>query len=209
MQVLSPRLACLALPLLLAGAAKAQTGLANMPIADILKHRECLFESSVAGAEHARQYGYCSSLSMGLFDRIEFGGEANYMGTYLGKAKLQLFENKNSAFSVGFKGLRGKEVDPYVVGRLDGKGYRLHGGLWRTGGCVRPMVGLDYSVAPGWVGSTEYLGGPEGQSWTSFSYSPSALPGFCVTFAAGLGHGPLGRSVGIMNFVNLAYGFKI
>lgn len=215
MQVFSPRLACLALPLILAGVAKGQTGLANMPIADILKHRECSFEAAAGGAEHgdAKRYGYTTALAMGLFDRIEFSAEADYLGSYVGSAKLLLWENpkflKNSALSVGFKGLRGKDVDPYVVARFDCKGYRLHGGIWRTEGCARPMLGSDFPVVPNVVGTLEYLGGPEGESWTSLTYSPPRLAGFQITLAAGVGHGHEGRSEGIKNSVTLAYGFKI
>ncbi len=203
------RLSALAGSLLLAATAHTTpTGLFMIPIADILKHREAFTYAGLLGYERNvyKGYDYFNAVTVGLYDRVEVGYDSDFRGTISGNVKLQLVENKTGAVSVGVVNWIGNAVDPYVVGRLDGKGYRLHGGLWRTGGTGRLMLGADFPVAEGLTGSVEFLSGPGSQTWASLFYSIPSIPGLGVMVAGGVSSD---RSAGIQHSALLYYSFKI
>lgn len=195
--------------ILVAGAAQASpTSLFLMPIADILKHREAFVYVGLVGYERNvwKGHDYYNAATVGLFDRVEVGYDNDFMGVTSGNVKLQLLEQSNYALSVGVMNWRGDKADPYVVGRLDGKGYRLHGGVWRTEGTERVMLGADFPVLTGLSGSVEFLSGPGSQGWASLFYQIPGVPGLGVMGAVGASSV---RAVGTMHSVLLYYGFKI
>lgn len=187
------------------------TGLALMPIADVLKHREAMTELSLAGVERnvSRATEYGQALTIGLWDRLEVGFESDFRGETTANVKFQLFEGPkflpNTALSVGVTNWRGDVVDPYVVGRLDGKGYRLHAGYWRTLGADRLAIGSDFPVGGVLVGSIEHLTGRGGATWAEMTYAFERIPGLELGVAVGV---PNLHEEGLQHEVTLAYAFK-
>jgi hypothetical protein len=192
--------------------ASAQSGLVVMPIADVLRHREAAFELELTGNERnvSKGYEYANSLTMGLFDRMEVGYESDFLGAITANVKLLLFEDPHAlphcALSVGADNWRGKDVDPYAVARYDGRGYRLHGGLWRTMGSARAMLGLDCPAAIGLTASVECLCGRHGEAWTGLAYAPAFAPGFEAEIAVGI---PFDHRQGVKHSLTLSYFFKL
>lgn len=203
------RLSALAGSLFLACASQATpTGLFLMPIADILKHREAFAFAGLLGYERnvSKGHDYFNAATVGLYNKVEVGYDSDFMGSISGNVKLQLFEGKGTALSVGVVNWRGDAVDPYIVGRYDGKGYRLHGGVWRTGGTGRLMLGTDFPVAEGLTGSLEFLSGPGSQGWAGLFYAIPGIPGLGVQVAAGISSD---HSAGIQHSALLFYSFKL
>lgn len=203
------RLSALGAALLAAGAAYAgPTSLFTMPIADCLKQFEGFAYAGLQGTERnvSKGYSYYNAVTIGLGHNVEVGYDSDFMGSISGNVKYQLFENSKGAVSVGVSNWRGDAVDPYVVGRLDEKGYRLHAGLWRTMGTGRLMVGADFPVVPSVSGAVEYLSGPGGQAWGSLYYEIPKVPGLSLGLALGI---PTIHAEGLMHSALLYYTFKI
>ncbi|RYG25788.1 hypothetical protein EON82_05815 [bacterium] len=206
-------MSALAASLLIAGAAQASpTSLFLMPIADCLKKLEGFTYIGLGGTERnvSKAYYYYQAVTVGLGHNLEVGYDSDLMGTLSGNVKYQLFENPkfapNMALSVGVSNWRGDAVDPYLVGRYDGKGYRLHAGYWRTMGTDRLMLGTDFPVAPGFSGSVEFLSGPNSQSWASLYYEVPFVPGLLAGIAVGV---PSDHRDGLQHSALLYYSFKL
>lgn len=197
---------------LLAAAAHGQTGLVVMPIADTLKHREATFGIAISGTERnvSKRHDYENSLTVGLFDRLEVGYAQDFMDSFKANVKLRLFEDSerlpNTALSVGVSNWEGGSADPYVVGRYDGRGYRLHGGYWHTMDADRAMLGTDFPVGASLTGSLEFLSGRGGATWASLTYAFAIAPGLELGLAFGL---PTVRSEGLQHVMTLDYFLKI
>lgn len=207
------RLSALGVVLFAATAAHAgPTSLFLMPIADCLKKLEGFAYSGLSGTERnvSKAYSYYNAMTIGVGHNVEVGYDSDYMGHISGNVKYQLFENpkgaKGTALSVGVMNWRGDAVDPYVVGRFDGKGYRLHAGYWRTMGTDRLMIGSDFPVMPSLSGAVEFLSGPGSQAWGSLYYAIPKLPGLTLGVAVGV---PSIHEQGLMHSVLLNYAFKL
>jgi len=179
-----------------------------MPIADILKHREVGVTVGSIGYEQnvSKGYDHYNSVTVGLFDKIEAGYDNDFRHTTSGNVKLQLHEGKGTALSVGVQNWSGGYSEPYLVGRIDAKGYRLHGGVIRTGGVVRLMAGTDFPVGRDFTGSVEFLSGPGSQGWASLYYAVPQVPGLGVQVAVGASSD---RAAGVQHSGLLYYQFKV
>lgn len=187
------------------------TSLYLMPIADILGHREGFAYFGFSGNERNVDKGvyWFHAATVGLFDRIEVGYDNDFLGSTTYNVKLQIFDSPRglpgTALSVGVANANGGYREPYVVGRYDFKGFRLHSGYWNTMGCGRLMVGTDFPVAKG-TGALEYLSGPHGQTWASLYYPIDPIPGLGIVVAVGF---PADRADGIQHSALLYYTFKL
>ena len=179
-----------------------------MPIADVLKHREAFAYAGLQAYQRkvSKAYDPFDAVTVGLFDRVEIGVDNDFRGTWCGNAKLQIFERDRAALSVGATGWRGEAMDPFVVGRFDSQGFRLHGGLWRTGGAGRAMLGADFPAGREFTGSVEFLSGPGGQVWAALFYAVPQVPGLGVQAALGASSD---RAVGVQHAACLFYAFKV
>lgn len=185
------------------------TGLYLMPIADILAHREAFAFVGLQGNERNidRSYAKFNALTVGLFDRIEVGVDNDFLGTTIFNAKLQLWDSPKqmpgTALSVGFANCNGRRSDPFIVGRVDMKGYRLHAGLWRTD-TIRAMFGTDFDAFGG-TGSIEFLSGPGSQTWLGYYFDIKQVEGLGIMLSVGI---PSDHSVGVQHAAVLNYAFK-
>ena len=203
------RLSALGAALLTAGVAHAgPTSLYLMPIADCLKQFEGFAYTGLQGVEHnvSKSYSYYNAVTIGLGHHVEVGYDSDYMGHISGNVKVQLLENAKGALSAGVSNWYGDSVDPYVVGRLDGKGYRLHAGFWRTMGTGRFMAGADFPIMRDLTGAAEFLSGPSSQSWGSIYYAVPKVPGLSLGLALGV---PSNHREGLMHSALLFYSFKL
>jgi hypothetical protein len=199
---LSFALACMILPgVALAG----PTGLYLMPIADILKDRECCLTSAAQG--QGRIYSKAGGLTLGVGDRFEAGFDQDLAGGSTYNIKLQMGECETGAvrgaISVGLANCTADACDPYIVGRLDFAGCRCHAGLWRTQGACRFMAGADFPLSPALSGSIEGLSGPDSQAWGMLNYSVPKMEGLSLQLSLGL------TRQGVQHAIGLAYAFRL
>lgn len=200
---------CVGAATLLTAANASVTGLCLIPIADILAHREAIFELEAEGTERniSRGYAFSNSLTLGIYDRLELGVDNDFRGSTAFSAKLQLWESPKrmpgTAMSIGFTDCDGKHCEPFVVGRVDTKTCRLHTGLWRTD-CIRGVFGTDF-VALGGTGSVEFLSGPGSQTWLGYSFEIKQVEGLEVSLSIGV---PSNHADGVRHAISLSYGFK-
>lgn len=187
------------------------SGLTLIPIADILKHLEAELAFGTTGNERNvdKSHAYSLTGAVGLYDRLEIGYENDLLGRSIYEVQLQLFESPPQmpccALSVGLKECRGGYREPYIVGRYDLKGLRLHGGYWNTAGEGRAFLGTDFPMPGGGTGSLEALFGHHGQAWASVNYPINQIPGLSILVGVGF---PAVHPDGIQHTVELAYGFK-
>lgn len=187
------------------------TGLALIPIADIVKHREGFAYVGLQGTERniSKGYSFFNSATVGLFDRVEIGYDNDFLGGYTYNVKLQIFESPKqlpgASLSVGVMNANGGYREPYVVGRYDMKGYRLHGGYWNTMGAGRGFFGADFPVFAG-TGSVEFISGDGSQTWASLYWPIDAVPGLGIFASVGF---PSRKSDGIQHMALLLYSFRL
>jgi len=197
---------------LTAGAWAGPTAVNWIPIADVIKHREVAISQYWYGTErHIDQRWYPGwSVQVGLGNRIEGGLDHDYLGNAVGNVKLSLLEGHpkvpNAALAVGVMNWSGKVVDPYVVGRFDLKGLRLHGGWVRTGGASRLMAGMDFPITGSITGMVDGYTGPGSLWWIGASGNIDAIPGLNVWAGAGI---PGRRSDGTQFGVVIGYFFRL
>jgi hypothetical protein len=193
--------------LLLPGAAMAgPTGLTIIPIADVLGHREFLFSMGSTGTDFdvTQRRSDSHSLEFGLGDRLELGYDNDFLGSTVFNAKLQVIQGKGRAVSVGAMNWNSGSMTPFVDGRLDGKGYRLHAG-WMKDSKKHLIGGIDFPVFAA-TGDLEYISGPKGAVWAGLSIPFAALKGLTVGLGAGVSVN--GKSQ-LMHSVSVGYGFKL
>lgn len=148
------------------------TGLASMPIADILRHRELALGYTIAGSPNGnREIHHVPGFELGLFDRIEFGFDSNLRGGDTVDAKLLLWESDKAAISIGVLGWHDTDSSRYVVGRYDYKNVRFHGSLMRTPDASVAQFGIDFAFGPGAV-MADYTSGRGGYTWFAYAFSP-------------------------------------
>ncbi|MFN3685146.1 MAG: hypothetical protein ACK41F_14620 [Fimbriimonadaceae bacterium] len=197
-------------PIVLAAAAVAEsawccpTALNVMPIADVLRHREAMVYLWTQGNERSVDpvYHHGNSLQVGLWDRLEVGYDDDFEGTTTWNAKVLLGEGKDGAVSVGWTSIEGDRATPFVVGRLDLPGWRLHAG-WTRDGVSRAMIGLDAPLGS-WTLMAECIGGEGGATWIG-ACGEALAPGLTLTLSVGVPHA---RSDGIQHIVCLQYGLR-
>ncbi|MCX7799074.1 MAG: hypothetical protein N2109_01885 [Fimbriimonadales bacterium] len=192
--------AALAAPAVWAGT----TALNAMPIADVLGHREAMLYLWTQGNERRVDpvYHHGGSLQVGLWDRLEIGYDDDFEGTATWNAKLLLAEGPAGALSVGWQSIEGDRATPFVVGRLDFRGWRLHAG-WLRDGVSRPIAGVDAPLGS-WTVMADWIGGDGATAW--FGVCGEVLtPGLCLTLSVGV---PERRSDGVQHVLCLQYGVR-
>lgn len=194
------------------GAQAWPTSLNLIPIADIVRHREGFGMYSIAGSNQDPRYIHGNSLTLGLFDRIEFGYDNDFLGNTTYNAKLLLIDKPKQApdlqFSVGFtSGTFDHDYrEPYAVGSYSFKDFRVHAGYWRTGGVSRGFFGADFAVGcPDLSAMVETLTGPNGYTYLGLCYNIPAVPGLSLSVSFGL---PTEKSDPTIRAAYLIYYFK-
>jgi hypothetical protein len=186
------------------------TGCCVIPIADILRHREAFFGYTIGGTERNvdKSISHANYLTIGLFDRIEFGYDNDFNRNTVYNAKVLLWEAPKTgqmAVSAGFQNWDGKGyLEPYVVGRYDLPFCRLHLGALRDDRW-RLIAGTDFPLFGSCTGAIDFMSGPGARMWTSFSLPVPKCPGLALTFFAGF---PMQRSEGIQWMVDLNWKFR-
>ncbi len=179
----------------------------TMPIADILRHREVVLGTTLAGTERnidSRIY-HSNSGTVGLWDRLEIGWAHDYEKTTSFSVKALLFENERGAVSAGVMSWRGDAIDPYVAARLDRGWFRLHLGWIRQEGVSRGMIGFDADLGSGWTLMADHLSGPGSFTWVGFATELPGLAGGSITLGLGI---PSRRPDGFQGSFNVSYGFR-
>lgn len=146
------------------------TSLITVPIADILQHRELALNYAVTGAGSNPQYAHFGGTTVGLFNRVEVGTGHDFNGFNSWSAKVQLCDCEQGALSAGIMNCHGKDVDPYVVGRLDFETFRIHAGWERLSNVHFGFVGVDYGLNDAITLMLEHTGGPDGYTWTAANW---------------------------------------
>jgi hypothetical protein len=183
------------------------TGLASIPIADILGHREALLSYGVFGTEQNvdKRIYHSQGVTVGLFDRVELGYDNDFEGTTELNAKVLLFEDPEEAawaLSVGVMGFTDGKGSPYVVGRKDFDSFRLHAGVVRQDG-DRLMLGIDGEAFGDCTWMVDYTSGPGAITWAGLDVPISQLDGLSLFAAVGVPHR---RSDGVQAQLALYYG---
>jgi len=188
------------------------TSLNFIPIADIVRHREAFGMYSIAGTNLDKSYVHGNSLTVGLFDRIEFGYDNDFLGSTSYNAKILLVEGwKQAPQLMVSAGVMNGSFDsdyrePYLVGSWSLDKATLHAGYWRTGGVNRAIFGADFETGlPGLIGLAEHLTGPNGYTYLGLNYEFSAIPGLSLTVSFGL---PSEKADGTVRMACLIYYFK-
>jgi hypothetical protein len=199
----------LALPIALcsAQAPATITTLINIPIADILGHREAALSYGLTGNERSvdARYSHYGSLTVGLFDKAEVAVGNDFNGTSTFHAKLSLYESKTFALSGGIMNFEGRgHADTFLVGRMDFSGWRLHAGYLKDD-ADRLILGADIAIGKDLSGLLEYTSGPHGYTWAGLNAPVPGVNGLSLLVAVGM---PSARADGIQHQVSLTYGFR-
>ena len=174
-----------------------------IPIADSLGHREAFYSHTLSGSDRFdRPYGHYSVFTVGLLERFELGAATDHMGFQTWSIKSVLWDERGTALAVGVLGIRGRNGNPYAVGRVDAGIARIHGGVGRFDGIATGMVGFDMDYRGWFTLQGDHTAGPAGASWVALSREWSG--GFYSQFAVGK---PT-RGDGWEHFVYLGYGFS-
>lgn len=183
------------------------TGLNLIPIADVLGHREFLFMNGTYGTEWrvTRKYTNVALPEVGLFDRFEVGLDNDYLGNTVYNGKFQFYKDSHSALAVGVQNMKEGTATPFVVGRYDFNGFRVHGG-WMQDNTDRMIAGLDCPTP--WDGTAmfDYISGPEGSVWAGWSVPIKQVPGLSVMGTVGI---PLKHGEAVQHGFLVAYGFRL
>lgn len=188
-----------------AGANAFPTALVSIPVADILKHREVVLGHTLKGFDNKfdGRYSNFTSVTIGLFDRVEVGASTDYLGNNAWSAKALVYESDMGGFSVGLMNAADKRVDPYAVGRLDFGKLRVHGGIGRFDNLRTGMIGVDYGFSDSIILQADHTGGSGGYTW--FAASVLLGEGFSVQGAYGR---PNNSANPDSHFVYVGYGFR-
>jgi hypothetical protein len=182
------------------------TSLNLIPIADILAHRQAAAQFYWFGDKfNLGQTGTrFASGQFGIADRFEAGFDNDFLGHTTYNLKFQAFQFDRGAISAGIMDWAAGQATPYVVGRYDFKGFRLHGG-WMRDSASRLMLGADFQLPSGFTGLVDWICGPGGQAWFGFSWTIPRVDGLSLAVGAGipLGHGPVQHSI------MLTYSFRL
>jgi hypothetical protein len=204
---------CIALSAIAAcasGALAGPTVLINIPIADILGHREFAYIYGVSGTEariDKRWYSY-QGYAIGLFDILELGLENDFLGTSELSLRLKLLEDPKDArwaLSVGARAWHnGEEGSWHLMGRYDLPHFRIHGGVVKSDE-HRWVLGLDGPVFGDSTWLLEHTSGTGAITWGGLSVPVKGIAGLSVTAAIGV---PGDRSIGTQYSLSLYWGTK-
>jgi hypothetical protein len=186
------------------------TALIAMPIADILGHREFIFQITSTGNERNidKAVHWGQSITVGMFDVMEIGIDNDFLGNTVLNAKAQLYQSPGAgkfALSAGLQniGLLGAQPDKYVVGRYDMKALRLHAGCLYNDR-FRAMLGVDAPLPKGMTLMADYISGPNSYVWSQIMI-PLPVKGFQLGLAGGV---PIQHGTGMMHQISLLYDRK-
>lgn len=186
------------------------TGCCVIPIADILRHREGIIGYAMSGTERNvdKAIGHGHYLSLGLFDRIEFGYDNDFNGSTVYNAKILLYETPETgkmAVAAGIQNWDGHGYsEPYLVGRYDLPFCRLHFGALKDDRW-RMIAGTDFPLFGSCTGAIDFTSGPGSRIWASFSAPIPGIDGLAVTFFGGF---PIERSEGVQWSVDISWSFR-
>ncbi len=187
------------------------SGLALIPIADILGHREVVIGYNAYGNESKidkkiYHYGYVC-VGVGDIAEVAYGDDFEKGQTV--HAKFKLLEGDNYMVSAGAMNLgerSGIEADWFVAGRYDYKNVRIHAGYLKDSE-HRAFVGVDFPVFGHCTGMLEWVTGPGAYGWVSLDIPVKQLPGLSLFLGAGI---PSDRETqGYQYTVGFWYGFKL
>lgn len=202
-----------ALAAIATGAQAGPTALNVMPIADTLKHREAFWTYSLNGTESrvSKKYTHWQGLQLGLFDRLELGFDNDFGHANMLNLKVNVLDGsqkfaKGLALSGGWTNVQGEANSPYVVGRFDVAGLRLHGGYWRQGDLDQAMVGVDKNLGKGFSAMVEHVSARAGSTYAGVYYNVPMMPGLSVGAIYGRAND---RTVGAdTHWLSVTYFFK-
>ncbi len=145
------------------------------PIADSLGHREVALGYTISGYDRLRsRYDHSVTGTIGIYDRVELGGDHDFLGSGTWSLKYSLFDDPSwapgTALAVGVLNISGRHHDRYVVGRKDFDKFRIHAGYGRFGEAHMLVLGADYDAGSIGVLHTDFQSGPEGYLWFAHSY---------------------------------------
>lgn len=208
------KLFALAIAVTAASVAQAwPSSLITMPIADILRHRETYLNYYVGGNEqHIDNMTYHThAVTVGLFDRIEFGYDNDTLGTTVYNGKILIYEEPTSgkyAVSAGIFNRIDGVGDTYVVGRYDFDRIRIHAG-WLQNDMNRLMAGVDVDLGARWglefSALADFVSGPSSRTWLALNVNFEKIPGLGLLVGVGF---PADKPEGIQYTVSIGYGFR-
>jgi hypothetical protein len=182
-----------------------------MPIADILGHREAVYQISLVGNELNvdKAHYYDEGLTFGIRDIAEVGYDNDFRGNTALNAKVQLYHTPNAskfALSLGMQniGLLGAQPDKYLVARYDLKAFRIHAG-YIYNDRSRLMLGLDAPLPRACCLNVDYMSGPGSYLWTGLCL-PVPIKGLQIMLSGGI---PMDHRNGVQHQFYVSYGFKL
>jgi hypothetical protein len=197
---------------LVSTATATPTALNVIPIADTLKHREAVLNYTVTGQEAkiSKQYAHGNFVQVGLLDKLELGYDNDFNGNTFLNGKLNVMDGdqkflKGVALSVGVTGVKGKNVDPYVVARKDFGKLRIHGGWWRVAKVNSAIWGADYEVSDAVTLMVDHISGTNNYTYVGLYTDVPAIKGLNIGAAMGFNGN---KANGKVHLVSVSYGFR-
>jgi len=171
------------------------TALNQIPIADIIGHREAYLTYWAAGTERkiSKEIVDGAAFEVGLFDRIELGVDNDFEGNNAYNIKLLLAEDVKEgkwALSAGYMGVDkdAKEKTPFAAGRWNmNEKLRLHAG-WMKTDKNRWFAGADYALNEEWALLVDTVEGKDSYTMIGLYGPLKGLNGMDITLSGGIPH---------------------
>jgi hypothetical protein len=167
--------AAIAVGLLCATTTSAQIStVINYPSADVMGHREFQINQGFTSKTPNLNTSYVQSTNylVGLFDRLEFAGNADWVGNHSFGVKATLYRSKDETFSfgTGLQNMRKLDGDPFACVRKSCGNWNFHAG-WVRDASSYGTLGIDTMLNPRLGASYEYGSGPTGASAMMLYYN--------------------------------------
>ncbi len=191
-----------------AGAMAQVTGLVSIPVADTKGVREVELGYLLTGNERNIDKGYThfGYAILGIHERVEVAASTDFIGNSVWGFKCKLLDGCKGEYAVsaGLQNIRAGQSDPFVVGRYNCCGMRLHAGWSRTD-TSRFICGADYPIMQGLTLGVDHWSGKEGSTWGGLFYAVPSVPGLTANLWVQF---PSEKANGIHHTVGLVYGFR-
>ncbi len=184
------------------------TGLNQIPIAEVLGHRELYVFYGFSGTEPSisKENFHTTSIEVGIGDRIELGYDDDLRGFGEGNIKINLHSGKKCGLSAGLMGIGQGTAQKFVVGTYAvGESARVHGG-WLDDGTNRWMAGYDMAFGENGTLMIDTISGGDSYTYVGFNWVLPKLGGLDVTLSAGIPHE---RANGYAYNVYVGYGIRL
>lgn len=199
---------CLALISLAGFGFNQVTVLVSIPVADIKGIREVEVGHLVTGNERHidKRYSHFGYAIVGVHERVEAAYSTDYNGTNLWGFKVKLLDDKSGQYAVSFgcQNVRGRDSNPFAVGRINWDRFRFHAG-WYRNDMSRLILGVDTQLFPGATLAVDHWSGDGGSTWAGVFYGIPGFQGLTANLFVGF---PSDKSSGILHTVGLAYAFR-